>query len=286
MRAKAHPSVHRPDFAQRFCGSGLREYWHRLHLGDQEPFPDAQRVARCAKQHAEFASWVDAHDGAKAVAEAVRDAWRDFHAGEYLDAIEAGQKLGALGATVANKAAAIHSLESGQSESGVLKLLEAAIARGEQALALLPDYANAHYMLALALGRYSQRISIVRALSTGLAGRVRAQLDATLKLAPKHADAHIALGLYHAEIVAKMGSLLAAVTYQASRESALEHFQRALKLAPEAPIAHIEYANGLLLLDASANRELARKLYQQAAAHEPADAMEQLDVERARRGPV
>jgi len=83
-----------------------------------------------------------------------------------------------------------------------------------------------------------------------------------------------------------MGSLLAGLTYQASRKAALEHFQRALKLTPESPIAHLEYANGLLLLDAGSNREQALELYRQAAELEPADAMELLDVERARRGPV
>ena len=39
------------------------------------------------------------------------------------------------------------------------------------AVAQAPDYANAHYMLALALGRHSQRISILRALADGIATR-------------------------------------------------------------------------------------------------------------------
>ena len=139
-------------------------------------------------------------------------------------------------------------------------------------------------MLALALGRYSQRISIIKALANGIATRVRSHLDITLKLAPEHAEAHIALGLYHAEIVAKIGALLAGLTYQASGEAALEQFRRAIKLTPRSPIANIEYANGLLLLDAQKHREQAQELYARAAATEPADAMEQLDVERAQRG--
>jgi len=140
-------------------------------------------------------------------------------------------------------------------------------------------------MLALAMGRYSQRISIVKALADGIATRVRTHLDITLRLEPKHAEAHIALGLYHAEIVGKIGSLLAGLTYQASKEAALEHFQRAIKLIPGSPIAQIEYANGLLLVAAKGCREQADELYARAAACEPADAMEKLDVERAQRGP-
>jgi tetratricopeptide (TPR) repeat protein len=273
-------------FAGVFSGDRLRTHWEKLHLGDREPYPDAARVLRLARSQARFADWVDGHGGARAVAAGVQGAWREFHAGHYARAIEAGQGLGALGATAANKAAAVHSLQHGVDESLLLRELEAATARGEQAVEMLPGYANAHYMLALVLGRYSQRISITRALAIGLATRVRTHLDATIDLEQRHAEAHIALGLYHAEIVAKLGSLLAALSYQASREAALQHFQRAIKLVPESPIAHIEYANGLLLLDASAYRDQARQHYERAAACEPVDAMEQMDVERARHRPV
>jgi tetratricopeptide (TPR) repeat protein len=272
-------------FGKSFSGSGLHAHWERLHLGDREPYPDPARVTRLAKGQPRFAAWVDAHGGAKAIAAGAQDAWREFHGGEYSRAIGIGEEFGALGATAANKAAAIHSLQHGVSEASVLKELEAATERGERAVAMLPDYANAHYMLALALGRYSQRISITRALATGLATRVRKHLDTTIELEPRHAEAHIALGLYHAEIVAKLGSLLAALSYQATGEAALEHLRRAIKLVPDSPVARIEYANALLLLDASANRDQARELYEQAAACKPADAMEQLDVGRARRGP-
>ena len=40
--------------------------------------------------------------------------------------------------------------------------------------------------------------------------------DKALKLEPNHADAHIALGTYHAEIVSKVGGMLASLTYGAS----------------------------------------------------------------------
>ena len=139
-------------------------------------------------------------------------------------------------------------------------------------------------MLALTLGRYSQRISILQALANGMATRVRTHLEATLKLEPKHADAHIALGLYHAEIVAKMGSLLAGVTYQASGDAVAHALSaRAQARSRHRRLRKIEYANGLLLLDAKRHREQADQLYTAAAACEPADAMEQLDVERAQR---
>jgi tetratricopeptide (TPR) repeat protein len=281
MRAATRKSGAIGRFDKALAGSSLEDRWAKLHKGDREPYPNAARVTRLAKQHAQFSEWVDAHGGAGEVASGVQKAWRRFHTGHFADAIASGSKLGALGATAANKAAAIHSLQAGGGEPG--RLLDAAITRGERAIELLPDDANANYMLALALGRHSQRISIVKALADGVATRVRTHLDATLRLEPRHAEAHVALGLYHAEIVAKIGSLLAGLTYQASREAAIDHFRRAIKLTPASPIAQIEYANALLLLDANKYREQADELYARAASLEPADAMEQLDVERAQR---
>ena len=260
----------------------LHKQWPRLHAGDREPFPDAAGLRRLEKKHAALGAWLDAEGGAGPVAEALQEAWCEFHGGDFARAVRSGERLGALGATVANKAAAIESINAGRDQARGGQLLEAAVQRGEAAVSALPGYPNAHYTLALALGRYSQRISILTALAEGLATRVRAHLERTLELEPRHAEAHIALGLYHAEIVGKLGALMARLTYQVSADAALKHFRRALELAPESPIAHIEYAQGLLLLDARGNAAAARKLYAQAAGIDPADAMERLDVGRAR----
>jgi tetratricopeptide (TPR) repeat protein len=263
----------------------LHELWGQLHHGDREPWPEAKSIARLGTKSAPFAEWLDAYrGGAAAVAQGLRDAWRAFHAGDFTKAIKLGGALGPVGAVAANKAAAIYAVYGRRSAAQRLELLESAAMRGEAAVKLLPDYSNAHYMLALALGRYSQDISIIKAAATGVAGRVRTHLERSLKLEPLHAEGHVALGLYHAELIGKLGRIAAGLTYGASQDSALEEFRRALKLAPDSPIVHIEYANGLLLLDARRNRAQAEKLYEQAAAHAPIDAMEQFDVERAQRG--
>lgn len=285
MRASPRVTAksHKLDFGRRFAGDGLESSWSALHTGDKEPYPGAARVTQLGKRHANFARWVDEEGGAAAVAAGVQEAWRRFHAGDFAKAVATGAKFGALGAIAANKAAVIHSLMPGVSDPS--HLLTAAIERGERAVLELPDAANAHYMLALALGRYSQRISILRAAADGTAARVRKHLDAALDLEPKHAEACVAMGMYHAEIVAKIGGMLAGLTYRASAAAALEHFRRALKLAPKSPIVRIEYANGLALLHAANGADQIATLYADAAALEPRDAMEQLDVERARRGP-
>ena len=62
--------------------------------------------------------------------------------------------------------------------------------------------------MAYALGRYSPGISVAKALAQGLGSKVKHALETTLKLQPKHADAHIALGAFHAEVIDKVGKLL------------------------------------------------------------------------------
>lgn len=262
----------------------LKAHWLRLHKTDVETYPDEKLVSKLAAKNARFASSVEQSGGPAQLARGLQKAWQDFHAGAFLKAITLGDKLGALGASVANKAAAIYSLYPKSSDGDALKRLEHAMKRGDLAVQVLPDYANAHYNLALVIGRYSQRISIIEALAEGLAGRVREHLERTLKLEPRHPEAHIAMGLFHAEIIGKLGAFAARLTYNVSADDALGHFKRAIKLAPDSPIALMEYANGLLLLDARSNQDQARKLYAKAAALKPADAMEELDVERAKRG--
>lgn len=274
----------RPTHSPPKTAGSLHEVWQRLHVTDREPWPDEPLIGRLAGRYPTFAAWLESSDGAAALARDLQNAWERFHAGQFKAAIEAGSRLGALGATVANKAAAVHSLYSRRGSASALALLDAAVKRGEQAIAVLPGYANAHYTLALALGRYSQGISILKALAAGVASRVRTHLERALELEPQHAEAHVAFGLYHAEIVNKLGSLAAGITYGATADAALLHLRLAVKLAPASPIVHIEYANGLLLLDGERYRQEARALYLQAATFEPADEMERLDVERARRG--
>jgi hypothetical protein len=59
-------------------------------------------------------------------------------------------------------------------------------------------------------------------------------------------------------------------------------FKTALKLNPTSAIAMVEYANGLVMLEGDKKMKEAEKLYADAAACEPLDAMERLDVEMAK----
>ena len=110
----------------------------------------------------------------------------------------------------------------------------------------------------------------------------QASLDKALKLEPNHAEAHIALGAYHAEIVSTVGGMLASLTYGASKEEAMKHLALSRRLLPDSAIARIEEANGLVRLFGKAKLAEAEKLYEEAARCKPADAMQKLDAEHAR----
>lgn len=253
--AKAWMKFPHADKAYAYDAAALRKHWERLHRGDREPLPK------------------DA---------AVLDAWRRYHAGEFRDAVEAGLAAGGPGVNAAVKAQVIYANYLEKADKAKLALLEEAAQWADERRSSASKDANAHYLYAYALGRYGQGISVVKALAQGFGGKVKEALTTAIKLAPSHADAHIAYGAYQAEVVNKVGALVAGMTYGAKKDAALELFQKALKLNPDSAIARIEYANGLILLFGKERLAEATKLYEQAAKCKPADAMERLDVELAK----
>ena len=219
---------------------------------------------------------------AERTAAALQSAWRAYHRGDFAAAVAEGTALGPIGANAANKAANIYATYLETDGGRKREILLQSAERAEALQAAAPDFVNAYYFHAQALGRYSQEISVVKALAQGIGGRVKASLDKAIRLEPNHADAHIALGSYHAEIVSKVGGMLASLTYGASKEEAVRHFALARKLLPDSAIARIEEANGLVMLFGKAKLAEAEKLYMEAARCKPADAMQKLDAEHAR----
>lgn len=261
-----------------YAGDKLKASWAALHAGDCEPFPDAKRAAALLKATPKAPKGMDA---AK-LAETLQEAWRAFHRGDFHDAFVLGDALGPLGASVAIKALGIHATYLVSDPAEKLKRFEKAGELADAAIAALPDEANSHYRKAFALGRYSQGISIGKALTMGLANKVKAALDTTIKLAPKHAEAHLALAVFHAEVINKVGALIGGLTYGAKADQADAHIKTALKLTPNSPIAHVEHANVLLLLKGSKGEDAAADEYEKAGKLKALDAMEKLDQEHAK----
>lgn len=262
-----------------YAGDALKKAWPKLHAGDCEPFPDARRAAALLKAAGKSApKGVDAD----ALAGKLQEAWRAFHRGDFKAAFDAGEALGPVGASVAVKAIGIHATYLVTNDAEKLKRFEQGAAIAEAAIKALPDEANSHYRHAFSLGRYSQGLSIAKALKQGIAGKVRTALDTALELAPKHAEAHTALALYHAEIIGKIGAMIGGLTYGAKASEAESHIKAALKLTPDSPIAHIEYGNVLMLLHGDRKEDDAAAAYEKAAKLKPADAMEALDAAYAK----
>ncbi|MFP4208405.1 MAG: hypothetical protein ACLFSC_07065 [Wenzhouxiangella sp.] len=272
MQTRRWTAFPHPDSAFQYDDHALAAAWNELHRGDCEPFPDAERVARLDPDNPDPGS----------TATAWQQAWRDYHAGRFAEAVEAALAIGPLAHAVANKAGGIYADYLEDNEKTRLAIYQAGIARAETAIKAYPDDANAHYFHAFLLGRYSQCISVARALAQGVGGRIRQSLDRALELAPGHAEARTASGLYHAEIIDKVGKLVGGMTYGAKAEQAVAECQTALKLTPAAPIAHIEYGNALYLLYGDKRLDDSNRCYEQAAAIKPIDAMQKLDVEYAK----
>lgn len=240
--------------AFRLDAAGVLQQWPRLHAGDAEPVPEDT---------------------------AVLQAWVRFHNGDFEQACAMGLAAGGRGVTIANKATAIYANYLEPSEKQRLDLFRLVASRAEQQAQTTPNDPNAWYWHAYALGRYSQGISIAKALAQGLGNKVKESLEKVIALAPAHADAHIALGTFHAEVIDKVGALIGSMTYGAKKDVGLRMFRQGLALHPDSVIGMVEYAHALLMLEGDSCMEEANRLYERAAAAEPADATERLDVDLA-----
>lgn len=239
----------------RYTAASLKTAWHDLHAGDAEPWPRSAAVV---------------------------DAWIAFHAGDFERAEHDGMAAGLPGQAAANKASCMHAVYLETSQAAKCARLQAVAERCERQQVQQPGNPAGFYWHAYALGRYAQEISVIQALAQGIGGKVRASLDTTLSLAPRHADALVAMGVYYAEIIDKTGPLIGRLTYGANRADAVGYFKAGIALNPDSIIARLEYARALLMLDGPGARDEADGLRRAAAGARPRDAMERLDLERAR----
>lgn len=238
--------------AYGFDVAWLEKHWTRLHLGDRESWPtDANML----------------------------NAWILFHNGEFEKAAEAGLKAGGDGITLANKATCMYANYLESKEQIRLELFMEAALRAEAQQAITPYNANAWYWQAYALSRYSQGLSVAKALAQGLGSKIKTALEQTIRLSPLHADAHMTLAAFHADVIDKVGGLIGSMTYGVKKEIGLAHFREALRLNPDSAIAMSEYAHGIVMLEGDKRLEEASELYEQVCTREPLDAMELLNVE-------
>ncbi|MCG8466243.1 MAG: hypothetical protein MI750_15555 [Xanthomonadales bacterium] len=251
--------------AYDYSADDLKNHWDQLHQGDRVLWPDEA----CFSEYD--------MDITEAQANLLVQAWQAFHRGDFYQAVSLADEAGICGHAVANKATGIYADYLEEDEAQQQSLYQSIVERAEQAIEALPKDPNSYYFHAYGLGRYSQSISITKALSQGLGTKVRNSLETTLELNPEHAEAQLAMGLFHAEIINKVGKLVGGMTYGANADTAIAHFQQATALAPGLPIIHIEYGNGLYLLYGDKRMQDMTQSYETAVAIEPQDAMQRLD---------
>lgn len=238
-----------------FDAYGVKKNWSRLHRGDVEPLPGNARVL---------------------------EAWALLHSGEFQRATRAGLKAGGDGVTVANMATCIYATYLETKEKPRLDLYMDVADRAQAQTSEDPSLVNAWYWQAYALAHYSEGISVAKALAQGLGRKVKLALETVIRLQPAHADAHIALGSFHAEVINKVGTLIGGMTYGARKDTALSLFKEGLATHPGSVIGKVEYANALVMLEGDKGMDEATDLYRKAASARPLDAVQWLEVDLAK----
>src|SRR4029453_14286815 len=110
MKKEAGGAFPYPSKSFQYAQNALRKRWDRLHLGDKEPYPSAQCLAKLCKENNLAPKSIPGFNGDLGpVPGKGLEAWRCYPQGEFQEAAERGLSLGAIGYAVANKAAAIHA---------------------------------------------------------------------------------------------------------------------------------------------------------------------------------
>lgn len=137
------------------------------------------------------------------------------------------------------------------------------------AVAVDPHLAFGHVWLAVAIGYEAHILGAVRARLMGAPAQSLEALQAALVEDPKNPFAVSALGGWNIEIVRGGGAYLARLLYGATEASALELFDRAVRLAPTNVAVRYQIALSLAGFDASKYHERIATEFK-AAISEPA----------------
>lgn len=200
---------------------------------------------------------------ALAGAQSLQSAQEQFDQGKWQDAASAAVALNtSAGYTLAAEATTLGaaSLPEGQRKAQFEKAQDYA----KKGIAADANNADAYFELARAQGRLAQMVGIMQ--SAGIASDVKKNLEQAIRLNPKLAGAYVALGLWHANLVAKAGPL--AGLKGASKGQVVPNFKKALDLEPAVAIHRIEYVNALQTIGFNDKKFMMNQL--QAAASFPA----------------
>jgi len=268
-----------------YDAQNLKAHWNRLHACESESFPGPDYLRDLIEPNERAKKAIPNFDGDYgALSDKLLAGWRDFHKGEFRAAFDTGLSLGVAGAFLANVAAVVYASNTNDDKDRIKSIFMDAAERSLQASKLLPNHANSLYFHGLSLGRYSETVSLLKALAENIAPKFQHALNETLRKNPNHVLANLGYGTFNASIIDMVGAIVAKLTYSASKDKAFQHYETAMRAAPFLPVVYIEYGKGAALLEGKKGLNKAKSLYEQAAKLTPMDAMEELDVALCARG--
>lgn len=225
-------------------GPNLERAWLKLHRGDRARFPPDDKA---------------------------QGAWRAFHEGDFERAVALGvtHRDGAAAAACALLAQV--RFRHGHALRRLLWLRRALrLARTVQ------DTGDAagFYLEGRALLYGLDESWLPQLLGWRRRLQARRALEEALRREPRHADAHVALGVWHAGAIDAWGEALAGRFLGASRSVGLGHFRTGTRLDPDSASNRIDAAEGLVALSGKERLIDAERLYAEAAAAPGRDAVQ------------
>jgi len=207
-------------------------------------------------------------------AQSLQDARLLFSQGKWIEAAKLAKSEGsgeglALAAQITSYYGRFIASEDEQEE-----IFSRSIKLSSKAIEISPNSAFAHLQKAHAMGRYSQTVGILEALSEGYAGKIFDSVSKALSIEPEYASAYALMGNWHAEIIDSAG-FVGRMVYGASESESLENFKKAIRIEPNNFLIRLEFANGLLKLDDDYKNQATAQLKMLAEAT-PKNSLEKI----------
>lgn len=267
------------DSQFNYSKDSLADLWSRVHSIDKEPWPTADRLKVLLAGRPIEAASPHFKDDFDSLAECFQQAWVDFHNGDFQAAFENAERCGPVAAYASLLAVNTYACYLAP-QSDREKLYAEAAERAKQAIQLFPNEVNIEYAYALNIGRYSEEVSMAKALSSGAAISFKKSIEKCLGMQPNHLPSLLALATLHAQAIDAIGELAARMTFGATRKKVLSVYEEAVKMDKPAPLIYVEYGKNILLLDKK-NKRLAEKMLRLALEVEVLDPLDILDQKEA-----
>lgn len=225
-------------------GDDLQTHWEDLTALIHIAYPDEAYIRNLFGQYPDLkaamlreAAEARAHPALKAImkddysalAIQLQNVWRLHYSGRYQQAYDLGMQLGPVGEIPANYARLINASFIITDKKVKLAEFRACEESSQSTLKLAPDYALNQYGLVYARVRILELLDNTQARNSGYIDYAQSALQKLMKRFPDEPVYPVTEGGLEAGIVARVGSLLATLTYGVSEDSAISAFNRALR---------------------------------------------------------